>query len=117
MNLDHLAAELHRVITAAGVAIVGVSIGKLTDKTTWKVQPALFQPAAQPIIDAFDVDDPMHDSAQLNLEVLACLEKERIFSAIVWAMLDTYSNPATIAKYGAARAKIIAAFKTQPWKA
>ena len=61
------------------------------------------------------------DAAQLDAmlsgRVTSALDAERIFSAIVWTIIDTYSSPATIAKYTTARTKIISAFKTQPWKA
>lgn len=42
-------------IQAAGIAIVGVSIGSNTDKSTWTVQPTDLQSQAQPIIDAYDI--------------------------------------------------------------
>jgi hypothetical protein len=54
--MKNLAAVLDGTIRAAGVDIVGVSIGTADDKTTWTVQPSNLQSAAQPTIDAFDVD-------------------------------------------------------------
>lgn len=116
MNLDNLGAELMRVITGAGIAIVSVSVGDPRNKATWTVQPESLQGAAQPLINAFDLTDPSHDSAQLNLEVMGRLDNERLYSAIVWAVIDTYSPPATKGKYDLARAKIIAAYKGTPWK-
>ena len=58
-----------------------------------------------------------HAAAALDAEVKSCMDNEHTFSALVWAIIDTYSAPATAAKYNAARTKIIAAYKAQPWKA
>lgn len=111
-----LTARVDAALRAAGVAITSVSIGDAANRATWKVQPANLQAQAQPVIDAFNPNDPAHDSAELNLAVTGHLDTERIYSAIVWAIVDTYSAPATVAKYNAARTKIVAAFKAQPWK-
>lgn len=46
---------LNGQIQAAGIPIVGVSIGVADDKTTWTVQPTDLQSQAQPIIDAYDI--------------------------------------------------------------
>lgn len=56
------------------------------------------------------------DAARLESAVIAALDDERMYGAIVWAVLDTYSAPVTKQKFAAARTKIIAAYKTQPWK-
>ena len=50
-----LAAPLDQQIKAAGIEIVGVSIGDVANKSTWTVQPPDLQAAAQPTIDAFDI--------------------------------------------------------------
>lgn len=110
-----LAARLYRAIRDAGVAITSVSIGSDADKATWAVQPTSLQAAAQPVIEAFNPDDPAHDIEELTLEATGRLDTERIYSAIVWAIIDTYSAPATVTKFNAARTKIIAAFKSRPW--
>lgn len=52
------AARLTIAIQDAGINIVGVSIDRLDDRSTWKVQPASLQAAAQPIIDAFVLPTP-----------------------------------------------------------
>lgn len=52
---------------------------------------------------------------QLDAEVARAIDVDRLASAIIWAVIDTYSAPATPAKYAAARTKIIAAFKARPW--
>jgi len=49
-----VAACVERAIRAAGVPITGLSLGRLGDKATWRVEPAALQAAAQPHIDAFD---------------------------------------------------------------
>jgi hypothetical protein len=50
-----VAATLDAKVRAAGIAIVGVSIPNIADKSTWYVQPSTLQSAAQPVIDAFDI--------------------------------------------------------------
>jgi len=111
-----LAIRVLRAITTAGIQAVSVSIGNPADKSTWKVAPTNLQAAAQPTIDAFNPADPALDDADLDADVKAAIDNDRIFSAIVWTILDTYSAPATIAKFQTARTKIIAAYKAQPWK-
>src|SRR3990167_4976930 len=113
--MENLAGRLKAVIQAAGVAITDLSLPDMTNKATWTVQPPDLQAAAQSTIDSFDVNDPAHDSAELNLAVTGHLDQERIYSALVWAIIDTYSAPATVTKYNAAKTKIVTAFKTRPW--
>jgi hypothetical protein len=48
-----IAQRLDQQLKAAGVPIVGVSIGDPNDRSTWKVQPESLQSQAQPIIDAY----------------------------------------------------------------
>lgn len=117
--MGDLAARLDRAIRAVGVAIVGVSIGDPADRRTWRVSPSNLQTAAQPTIDSFNPTDPALDVAELDEQVKGALDNERLISAVVWSILDTYTEfkPATPAKYQAARTKIIAAYKAQPWKA
>lgn len=111
----NIAARLDAAIKAANVPIAGVSIGDPTNKATWKVSPSSLQGAAQPTIDAFNVNDTAHEMAELDAAVKFNLDQERLFSAIVWAVVDTYSPPATITKYKTARTKIIDAYKNRPW--
>ena len=54
--MENIAAALDETIRAAGVDIVGVSIGTADDKTSWTVQPSDLQGEAQPVIDAFDIE-------------------------------------------------------------
>lgn len=114
--MTNMAQRLHNLIRAAGVLIDGVSILDPANKATWTVTPASLQGAAQPSIDAFDPNDPAHVTAELDAQVKFALDTERLFSAIVWAVIDTYSAPATKTKYDAARTKIVTAYKSQPWK-
>jgi hypothetical protein len=53
--ITNIAETLDHQIHAAGVEIVGVSIGNPVNKSTWTVQPSTLQSAAQPTIDAFDI--------------------------------------------------------------
>lgn len=110
------AGWLDRAIKAAGVPITGVSIGDQADRTTWRVHPATLQAAAQPTIDAFDPTDPAHVTADLDAAILRAVDGERLISAVVWTVIDTYSAPATVQKYQNARTKIIAAYKARPWQ-
>ena len=110
-----MALRVHTALEAAGVVVTGVSVGDESDKATWKVQPPSLQSAAQPTIDAFDPNDPAHEQAELDADVKAALDTERLASAMVWAIIDTYSAPATPTKYRAARQKIIEAYRTRPW--
>lgn len=60
-----------------------------------------------------------YDDIVRTAEVTKAMDADRLTSAIVWTILDTYTQtaPATIAKYNSARTKIITAYKAQPWKA
>ena len=60
--------------------------------------------------------DPALDTAKLDAQVKSVLDEERLMSAVVWTIIDTFADPATKPKYAAARTKIIAAFVAQPWK-
>lgn len=73
------------------------------------------QPSAGELAQAV-IDYAADPTIPMDAAVKAAMDSERVFSAIVWAVIDTYSAPATVAKYNAARTKIIAAYKTQPWK-
>lgn len=112
----NLATRLFQAVRAAGVAAVSVSIGAEANKATWTVQPTALQPSAQPTIDAFDPNAAAVVNAELDAQITQQLDDERLISAVVWTIIDTYSAPATIAKYTNARAKIVAVYKSQPWK-
>ena len=114
--MSNIAARLDRVLRAAGLAIDGVSIGDEANRATWKVVPVSLQAAAQPHIDSFNPDDPVHEQAELSAAAGATMDSGRSFAAVVWAIIDTYSPPATVAKFQAARTKIINAYVSQPWK-
>ena len=111
-----IARRLGRVLRQAGLPLVSVSIGAQADKQTWTVLPEQLQAQAQPLIDAFDPNDPAHLAADLDEAIKATMDQERLISAVVWTVIDTYSSPATITKYNAARTKIVSAYKAQPWK-
>lgn len=115
--MSNIAARLDRVLRTAGIAIVGVSIGDEANRSTWRVSPFSLQSVSQPHIDAFDPNDPAHEEAELDAAVKASVDSERLISSVVWTIIDTYSAPATVTKYQAARTKIIAAYKARPWKA
>ena len=68
MAISNLAGSLDRAIRAAGVAILGVSVGDPANKATWKVQPPSLQAQAQPTIDAFDPIDPATVTADVTAQ-------------------------------------------------
>ena len=115
-----MASRLDAAIKAAGVPIVGVSIGNDADKATWTVQPPHLQGAAQPTIDAFNAADPAHDAADLDAAVKRALDNERLSSAIVWTILKQMypadTDAQTKTKFEVARTRIINAYKSQIWK-
>lgn len=110
-----LATRLKLALFQAGIT-ADVSIGDDADKATWKVRPTSLQAAAQPTIDAFDPNAASVVDAELDAAVKHHLDVERLYSAIAWAIIDTYSPPATVAKYQTARTKIISAYRLTPWK-
>jgi len=115
-----IAERVTRALLSAGVPVVGVTIGDRADTATWTVQPTDLQAAAQPIIDAFDNDDPAHEQAELDAQVTAALDGERLTSAVVWTILKQMfpsdTDAQTKTKFGVARTRIIDAYKAQPWK-
>ena len=116
---SRVALRLDAALKTAGVPIIGVTIGNEGDKSTWKVQPATLQSAAQPTIDAFNPNDPAHEQADLDAQVKAALDNERLSSAIVWTILKQMypadTNAQTKTKFGVARTRIIDAYKLRPW--
>lgn len=114
--MANVAARLDRAMRTAGVPITGVSVGDVDDKATWTVQPSSAQGQAKPVIEAFDLADVTMDAADQDVAIKGILDNERLISAVVWAVIDALAGPATPSKYLIARAKIIAAYKVQPWK-
>lgn len=114
-----LAARLHKAIVAAPCAIDIVSIGDQNNKATWRVSPANLQACAQPTIDAFNPNDPAYEQAELDAQVKAALDNERLSSAIVWTILKQMfpgdTDAQTRTKFGVARTRIIDAYKARPW--
>ena len=116
--MANIAARLDRVLRAAGLAIVGVSIGDEANRATWTVFPADLQTAAQAYIDAFDPNDPALTEAEDRAAATAIMARnERFISAIIWTVIDAYSPPATREKHQAALARLIDAYRTKPWLA
>jgi len=63
------AAVLERALRDAGVAVVGVSIGKRNDRSTWHVQPEALQADAQPIIDSRSTQQWQREANLMGLRV------------------------------------------------
>ena len=91
--MDNIAAALDQAIRAAGVNIVGVSIGTPEDKATWTVQPPELEAAAQPVIDGFDIA-----AADLATEWATLrLDRNRRLVACDWTQLtDAPLDAATV---------------------
>jgi hypothetical protein len=69
------AAVLQRALRDAGVAVVGVSIGKRNDRTTWRVYPEALQLDAQPIIESRSAEQWQRDA---NLAGLRAERNQRL---------------------------------------
>ena len=63
------AAVLERVLRDAGVAVVGVSLGKRNDLSTWHVQPEAVQADAQRIIESRSAEQWLRDASLAGLRV------------------------------------------------
>lgn len=116
---DTLASRLLAAIRAAGVPILDVSIGQAENRATWRVRPTTLQPQAQPIIDAFDPDDPAHETADLQRDALADVDR-RFMAAYTWVMLKRQfpsdTDAQTKTKLAAMRDAVVTAYLAQPWK-
>ena len=87
------AAIVDHAIRAAGIPIIGVSLGDLADRSTWRVQ---FDPAATPtqqaqaatILATVAIDAPAQ-TAQARIEAHAQLDASPIYlKAILLALVD-----------------------------
>ena len=93
-------------IKAGGVPITGMSFGSLSDRSTWRVQPASLQAAAQPVIDAYADPTP----AQLLDEDAERETTEKKLLAVAQALWECIPAPTMTKAQLKARAKAI--FKT-----
>ena len=117
--MRNVAARLVAVLQTAGVPIIDVSIGDRANKATWRVYPADQQSAAQPIIDAFNPDDPAHETAAKDAEVKAEVDR-RFMAAYSWVLLKRMfpvdTDAQTKTKLANMREAVVAAYLAQPWK-
>ena len=92
-----------------GVVLKLVTVANNPNERTQKWSDALgvVEKTAQEIAD--------YDAAQADESAALAFDPLRLQNAIVWAILDTYSAPATVTKFTAARTKILAAYKAKPW--
>lgn len=81
-----VSARLDQALKVKGIPIVGVSIGNEADRATWTVQPPELQAQAQPIIDAFDPNDPA--AAHAETDAIVDVVFDAIHGDIVTAMLE-----------------------------
>jgi hypothetical protein len=99
-------------VTPDGVTYIVVTVPRNPDPAVERYSGnavAPFTAKTQPEIDAYA-------AARLNEQAVKAADSQRIIAAVVWAVIDTYSAPATVAKFNNARTKIIDAYKTQPWR-
>ena len=80
-----IAARVEWAIRAAGVDILGVSIGEDANKATWRVSPASLQAAAQPVIDAFDPEAPLSDG-ELAAAFQPTSRQKDVLATIAWTL-------------------------------
>lgn len=94
-----LAARVFDRLRAEGLAVVSVSIGDEGNRTTWTVQPAALQAAAQPFIDSFVVPD----AAQLADEEASLETDRKIIRALARETYDAIpanpNKPATFSDF------------------
>jgi len=86
-----LAAQVEKAIKGAGVAVVGVSIGEVANKATWRVSPSALQSAAQPTIDAFDAADPAHALTEADTTSLSESRQNKDRLATFATMAEAYN--------------------------
>src|SRR3990167_5869359 len=104
-----VAGPLSRALRAAGIPIVSVSIGDVTNKATWRVQPPELQPQAQPIIDAFDPSAPAILAAELDTEARQMPRHVRAW--MLFYLRDKLGRNPTQTERQAARDALIQAYK------
>ncbi len=118
-----LAAGLDTALKAAGIPIVGVSIGSSADRATWAVQflpnaTAQQQTQAAGIVATFDPVDPAVVSAQLDVEAATVYDMNRLFKAKVVSDLAFRLSKApgalTSAEIAAERTRILNIYKSLP---
>lgn len=102
VGMSDLARRLDVAIKAANVPIVGVSVGDALDKSTWKVSPGSLQAQAQPVIDAFVVDDQAIVAAEKDREI----DNMKALRALGEATVELKTNTWTKAQF-LARVKAI----------
>lgn len=111
-----IAAIVDRALRDAGVPIVGVSIGRPADRSTWRVEfaPGATDPqkaTAQNIVNTVAVDAAAQADAQA--EENAQLRLARVIVAYIWRLNHANTNP-TLAQLQAEMAVVRAIDKALP---
>jgi hypothetical protein len=88
------ATRLDRAIKAAGIAITGVS-PDVTAPGGYRVYPENLQAVAQPIIDAFNPNDPAHLTAEQDAEI----DNLKALQALARATFELKTNAWTLAQF------------------
>lgn len=84
-----VAKYLDQTIRARGIDIDGVSIGDESDRQTWLVSPEMYQSAAQPIIDAFEMPSPKSEEESIARRDIG---DKRVVAALT-AIWECLPNP------------------------
>lgn len=84
--------KLTVAIKAAGIPVEGVSPRA---DGSYQVFPAALQAAAQPIIDAFDPNDPAHETAERDAEI----DGLKALQALARATYELKTNTWTLAQF------------------
>jgi hypothetical protein len=98
--MDNFAGRLDAELKAAGLDIIGVSIGSNTDTATWRVQPSVVQAQAQSIIDAVDLAQWVIDE---QFSVLRAERTNRLTASDWTHMSDVTISDATLSAWAVYR--------------
>lgn len=84
------AARLDRSLRNAGHAIVGVSLGDLAVRASWRVEPSTLQAVCQPTIDTFNPEDPVLIAAEQDEQATRLADDvlSRALSRATWEELQ-----------------------------
>lgn len=110
------AIELDRALRAAGVPIVGVSIGKAADKSTWRIDfdasatPQQRTQAAQ-LVATFDPKDPTIVASVRTGTATALAQSVQIRAFHLWFFRVMNQRDPTPAEVDAALAQFVQAYK------
>ena len=105
-----ISSSVSKQLLAAGIPVVGVSVGSNDDKRTWTVQPDSLQAAAQPIIDAYDIA-----AEDLSWQwYLVRTQRDKLLYSCDWTQVaDASVSAENVAAWGTYRQALRAVPQTQ----